>query len=104
MTTIGFNFINEINALFLIGSLPDSWDTLVVTVMNSAPNDEVTIQMVKDSFLNEETRRRMIEHGFNLALVIENRGRSNNREQSISRCYRSNNQSKYRGPIKCYHC
>ncbi|KAG8372283.1 hypothetical protein BUALT_Bualt12G0050200 [Buddleja alternifolia] len=54
-------------------SLPDSWDTLVVSVSNSAPNGDLTLQVVKDCLLNEESRRK--EQAFSTeqnALVTEN--------------------------------
>ncbi len=104
LTTMEINFGDEVNALFLLGSLPDSWDTLVVTVSNSAPNGKVTMQMVKDSLLNEEARRNNIESGSNQALVTENRGRSKNKgENSMSRG-KSRRRSKSKDSVKCYHC
>ena len=42
----------------LIGSLPDSWETLVVSLSNFAPDGVLTLKMVKESMLNEENRRK----------------------------------------------
>ena len=48
----------DMQAPLLLNSLPDSWETLVITITNSAPNRIVTMDMVKDSLLNEEARRK----------------------------------------------
>ena len=49
---------DELQALLLLSSLPDSWDTLVISLSNSAPNGDLTMDMVKDSLFNEEARRK----------------------------------------------
>ncbi|VFQ83323.1 unnamed protein product [Cuscuta campestris] len=49
---------DELQALLLLSSLPDSWDTLVVLLSNSAPDGKMTMEMVKASLLNEEARRK----------------------------------------------
>ncbi|VFQ76229.1 unnamed protein product [Cuscuta campestris] len=49
---------DELQALLLLSSLPDSWDTLVVSLSNSAPDGKMTMEMVKASLLNEEARRK----------------------------------------------
>jgi len=48
---------DELLALLLLNSLPDSWETLVVSLSNFAPNGKLTFDMIKDSLLNEEIRR-----------------------------------------------
>ena len=71
---------DELQALLLLSSLPDSWDTLVISLSNSAPNGNLTMVMVKDSLFNEEARRK--EQGISSeteALVTENRSRGKNR-------------------------
>ena len=50
---------DEVFALFLLGSLPDSWETLVVTLGNAGPEGKpVSLEQVKLSLLNEEARRK----------------------------------------------
>ncbi|VFQ87425.1 unnamed protein product [Cuscuta campestris] len=49
---------DELQALLLLSSLSDSWDTLVVSLSNSAPDGKMTMEMVKASLLNEEARRK----------------------------------------------
>ncbi|KAE8660874.1 hypothetical protein F3Y22_tig00116946pilonHSYRG00054 [Hibiscus syriacus] len=47
---------DELQALLLLSSLPESWDTLVVTLSNSAPERKLTTDTVSDSLLGEEAR------------------------------------------------
>jgi hypothetical protein len=49
---------DELQALLLLSFLPDSWETFVVSLSNSAPNGVLQLAMVKDSLFNEETRRK----------------------------------------------
>ncbi|XP_016168674.1 uncharacterized protein LOC107611236 [Arachis ipaensis] len=69
---------DELQALLLLSSLPDSWKVLVVTLTNSAPKEKLMLAMVIESMLNEEARRR--ERGLtntssqSEALVLESRG------------------------------
>ncbi|CAL1361064.1 unnamed protein product [Linum trigynum] len=58
LTTMKLALDDEVQALLLLSSLPDSWETLVVSVSNSAPNGKLTMDIVKDSMLNEEARRK----------------------------------------------
>lgn len=49
---------DELQVLILLNSLPDSWKTLVESMNTLAPNGKVTLTMIKDNLLNEETRRK----------------------------------------------
>lgn len=95
----------ELQALILLSSLLDSWETLVVSLSSSAPNGTVTLTMVKDSMLNEEMRRR--ELGItneSSALVTENRGRSPyNNSYNNDRNDKSKTRSKSRKGITCHY-
>jgi hypothetical protein len=52
------NFEDEVQALLLLISMPDSWNPLVVSVSNSAPDGKLTLEMVNNSMLNEEARKK----------------------------------------------
>ena len=58
LVAMKMNIDDEMQALLLLSSLPDSWETLVVTVSNSTQNEILTMKNVKDSLLNEEARRK----------------------------------------------
>ncbi|GFZ16927.1 hypothetical protein Acr_26g0001970 [Actinidia rufa] len=47
-------------ALLLLSSLPESWETLMVSLSNSVPNGKLTMSMVMDALFNEEARRKEI--------------------------------------------
>jgi len=59
------NLDDEVQALPLLSSLPGSWNTFVVSLSNSAPDGKLTLELVKNSLLNEEARRK--EKGNNLS-------------------------------------
>uniref|UniRef100_A0A2N9HS63 Reverse transcriptase Ty1/copia-type domain-containing protein n=1 Tax=Fagus sylvatica TaxID=28930 RepID=A0A2N9HS63_FAGSY len=80
---------DELQALLLLSSLLDSWETLVVSLSNFAPNGVLQLAIVNNSLFNEETRRKDMGKDDAQALVTENRGRSKGRN------------SKRRGKI-CY--
>nr|KYP31853.1 Retrovirus-related Pol polyprotein from transposon TNT 1-94 [Cajanus cajan] len=97
------NIDDEVQTLMLFSSLPESWDTLIITLSNSAPEGKLSLDSVTDSLLNEESRRR--ERGLNNqfeANVIDNRGRSKNREKGGRG--KSQGRSKSRTRICCYYC
>nr|KYP59117.1 Retrovirus-related Pol polyprotein from transposon TNT 1-94 [Cajanus cajan] len=108
LNTVKLVLDDELLALLLLSSLPDSWETLVVSLSNSAFNGKLTFNMFKDSLLNEKTRRkgqRMASSStHNEALVMESRGRSHQRNS-----HRYNYHSKLKGrsrtrkDIQCFH-
>lgn len=49
---------DEMQALLLLSSLLNSCDTLVISLRNSASDGKLTMDMVKDSLLNEGARRK----------------------------------------------
>jgi len=74
------NLEYEVQALLLLSSMPDSWNTLVVSVSNSALDEKLTLEMVKNSMLNEEARKREKgEASSSDAYVAESHGRNENR-------------------------
>ena len=91
-------------ATFLLISLPKSWDTLFVSVTNSAPEGKVTSEMVKDRLFNEQSRRKKNGETFE-ALVSEKQER---RERSKSRFHqnqqRGRSKSRSKKNFTCHHC
>jgi len=47
---------DKLQALLLFSSFPESWDTLLVTLSNSALVGKLTMDTVTNSLLNEEVR------------------------------------------------
>ena len=93
---------DELQALLLLSYLPDSWETLVVSPSNSTPNGMLQLAIVKDSLLNEETRKKDMGKNIAHALVTENRRRSKSRSSKGRGKSRSRSESK--GKFKCFYC
>ena len=98
----GLSLDDETKACLLLGSLPDSWNTLVVSLGNSTTEGKVTLAMVRNSLFNVEIRRKDFVGNDTHALVTMNRGRSKSR--GPFKHNKSRGRSNCRGKIKCYHC
>ena len=102
MVTMKLVIDDELQALLFLSFLLDSWETLVVSLSNSALNGVLQLAMVKDSLLNEETRRKDMGKDIAHALVIETRERSKSRSSKGQGKSRSRSESK--GKFKCSYC
>ena len=51
---MGINFEEDVLALWLLNTLPESWEMFRVTLANAAPKGGVTMEYVKSGILNEE--------------------------------------------------
>ncbi|GFZ21369.1 Calcineurin-like metallo-phosphoesterase superfamily protein [Actinidia rufa] len=103
-------FDDKMQALLLLSSLPESWETLVVSLSNSAPNGKRTTSMVMDALFNEEARRRemsLTDQSELQALVSEGsreRGRGQGRGH-----HRGTGKGRWRSQargrtIRCFYC
>ena len=102
LLTMKMKMDDEMQASLLLSSLPESWETLVITITNSMSEGTLTMDLVKDTLLNEEVRRKAQGDYSSGALITERqerRGRSLNRNSHGSR-----GRSKSRKSIKCFHC
>ena len=52
LASMNISLEDELHALFLPNSFPESWETLVVSLSNSAPNGVVSMEQVSASILN----------------------------------------------------
>ena len=109
LNTMKLQLTDEVQALILLGSLPDSWNTLVVSLSNSTPDGNLTLQGVKDNILNEETRRKeqVAISSSSEALVTERWGRSKSRTPKFSDRKgkgKLKGRSQSRATIKCFYC
>ena len=68
---------DELQAHLLLSSLLDSWETLVVSLSNSAPDGVITMSQATSSLLNEDKRRKGTKESQTqtYALVTKGRGR-----------------------------
>ncbi|CAL5322839.1 unnamed protein product [Camellia sinensis] len=96
---------DEMQALLLLSSLPDSWETLVVSLSNSAPEGKLTMGMVTDALFNEEARKKEMEGEQSHALVTESRGRDRERGRGRGRSKsRGRSQSRQDNTRRCFYC
>lgn len=58
LTKVDMKIYDEFQTLILLSSLPESWDTLVITFNNSTPGRKLVTDAITNSLLNEESRRR----------------------------------------------
>ncbi|KAK8487100.1 hypothetical protein V6N11_084446 [Hibiscus sabdariffa] len=54
---MGVKFDDEILGLWLLATLLDSWETFRASLINSAPQGNITLDLAKSCVLNEEFRR-----------------------------------------------
>ncbi|GFY86925.1 hypothetical protein Acr_05g0005640 [Actinidia rufa] len=110
LTSVDLQFDNEMQALLLLSSLPESWETLVVSLSNSAPNGKLTTSMVMDALFNEEARRREMgstDQSESQALVSEgSRERGRGQGRGLHRGTRKGRwRSQARGrTVRCFYC
>jgi len=102
---IGIKFDDEVMGLWLLNTLPESWETFRVSITNSASNGVVSFQMAKCGALNEEMRRKT--HGSSSQsemLVTKARRRSQKKVHKGGReKSRSKSKSIYKN-LECHFC
>ncbi|MCO5608620.1 hypothetical protein L7F22_062833 [Adiantum nelumboides] len=69
------SFDDKLKAIFLLMTLPDSWETLVVSLSN---NPNLTFDGVRGSILNEEIRRKASGEGGSSANMVRDRTEKKN--------------------------
>ena len=100
---MGIAFDDEIRALVLLSSLPESWNGLVVAVSNSSGSGKIKLEDVVASIIGEESRRKTTGKDVvsGSALNTEERGRSTKKgdnKRGKGRSYSKNRgRSKFRG-------
>lgn len=105
LSSMGIKFDEEVQGLLLLGSLPDSWEILRMSLSNSAPDGVISMDLAKSSVLNEEMRRKSqgTSTTHSDVLVSESRGRSKSRGPKGRDQSRSKSRGKYKN-IECHHC
>ena len=104
LSNVGVKFDDEILGLWLLNTLPDSWETFRVSHTNSAPDGAMSLDYAKTGIMNEEMRRKTqgSSSSQNELLVAEHRGRQKNRGGDKGR-QRSKSKSRYKN-VECHYC
>ncbi|VFQ86020.1 unnamed protein product, partial [Cuscuta campestris] len=104
LSGVGIKLEDELAALWLLNTLPESWEIFRVSIINYAPDGIVSMQTVKPTMLNEEMRRKMQgSSSQSEVLVTEHRGRNANRDQRGRGKSRSKSKSRYKN-VECHYC
>ncbi|MCO5572945.1 hypothetical protein L7F22_026706 [Adiantum nelumboides] len=94
-------FDDKLKAIFLLMTLPDSWETLVVSMSN---NPNLTFDGVRGSILNEEIGRKASGEGGSSANMVRGRTEKRNAyaQKSKSKSKERGNASKGKDDVTCY--
>lgn len=105
LSSVEINFDDEVKALILMSSLPDSWDSVVVAISSSRGSEKVKFDEIRDIILSESIRKREIEDSSGSALSVDQRGRSKSKGQSTHDRSKSRGKSprKSKGVV-CWNC
>ncbi|KAK8489425.1 hypothetical protein V6N11_063578 [Hibiscus sabdariffa] len=97
---MGVKFDDEILRLWLLSNLPNSWETFRVSLINSAPQGIITLDLAKSGVLNKEVKRRFQgSTSQSEVLVTENRGRNKERDGKGRDKSRSKSRSRYKKEV-----
>ena len=107
LASVEIKFEDEVQALLLLSSLPDSWSDTVTAVSSASGTIKLTFESIRDLIVNEDIRRRSNGEtsSSNSLLHTESRGRKSERGRSRGRSKsRKRGQSKTRKYIECWNC
>ncbi|WJX48823.1 hypothetical protein P8452_35337 [Trifolium repens] len=107
LSEMKLTFDDEIQGLWLLGTLPNSWETFRTSLSNSAPNGIISMDLAKSSVLNEELRRKSQgSSSHSEVLVTESRGRQQSRGPSNRGTSRGKSQggSNRFSNVECHYC
>ncbi|KAL8157159.1 hypothetical protein AgCh_002026 [Apium graveolens] len=107
LASVDIKFDDEVQALLLASSLPDSWSGFVIAISNSSGSGKMTFDGVRDSILGEDIRRRNSGESSGSLLSAESRGRKFEKGQNKGRSRsksQKRGQSKDRKDIVCWNC
>ncbi|KAI3767934.1 hypothetical protein L2E82_18363 [Cichorium intybus] len=79
LISVDIKFEDEVQALLLLSSLPESWSGTVTAVSSSVGGAKLTFESIRNLILSEDVRRRSIGESSSSLLSTEDRGRKSNR-------------------------
>ena len=97
------NFDDEVRALLILCSFPESWDGLVMAVSNSiSGSSTLKFDDVIGVKLSEEMQWKTTGETSGIALTVEIRGRQREIGKSPGNCWKSRKgRSRYRARVEC---
>jgi hypothetical protein len=110
LSSVEIEFDDEIRALIVLASLPNSWEAMRMAVSNSTGKGKLKYDDIRDLILSEEVRRSdaCIDNAEGQAFVTENRGRSRNKWRNNRATFndrsKSRDKSQHTETRECFHC
>ncbi|VFQ70683.1 unnamed protein product, partial [Cuscuta campestris] len=103
LLSVGIKFDDEVQALLLLSSLPDTWSGTITAVTSSAGPDGFTFEKIRDLVLGEDVRRRSSSESSEESINIV-RGRGNNRGCGSKNRRRSRSKTWDSSGVTCWKC
>ena len=109
LSMVGIEFDDEVHALILLDSLPNSWEAMRMMMSNFARKSKPKYDDIRDLILSEEVRKRdaNIDNAQDQVFVTENKSRGRSRRPN-DRKFNGRSQSRDRSQFKetreCFHC
>ena len=111
LSSVEIDFDDEIHALIVLTSLPNSWEAIRMAVSNSIGKEKFKYNDIRDLILVEEIRKRDAGEtsGSGSTLNLETKGRGNDRNSNRGRSKSRNsnwNKSTSRSgqQVQCWSC
>ncbi|KAD3641899.1 hypothetical protein E3N88_31123 [Mikania micrantha] len=97
---VGIKFNDEVQALLLLSSLPDSWSGTVTAVTSSAGANGMTFEGIRDLVLGEDIRRKNQGGSSSSEMLHVGKGRRDSRDSGS----RGRSLSRTKKSVKCWNC
>lgn len=108
LSSVEIDFDDEIRALIVLASLPNSWEAMRMAVSNSAGKSKLKYEDIRDLILSEEVRRRdageTSSSGSALNLETRGRGKDRNFSRGRSKSRKGRSKSKSGRQPECWNC
>jgi len=108
LSSVKIDFDDEIRALIVLASLPNSWEAMRMVVSSFAGNSKLKYEDIRDLILSDEIRRRdSSEASYSgAALNLETRGRGygKNFGRGRSRSRKGRTESGFGNQPECWNC
>ncbi|CAL1360545.1 unnamed protein product [Linum trigynum] len=108
LSGMGIKMEDEVVALLVLASLPESWETLKISLTNSAKDGVINMEIVKSGVLNEEMRKRSQGASSSSSqsdlLIVDSRSRGRSEARGSKQRGKSRGKSNKFANIQCHHC
>ncbi|CAL1406718.1 unnamed protein product [Linum trigynum] len=108
LSGMGIKMEDEVVALLVLASLPESWETLKISLTNSPKDGVINMEIVKSGVLNEEMRKRSQGASSSSSqsdlLTVDSRSRGRSEARGSKQRGKGRGKSNKFANIQCHHC